>query len=101
MNDLVYISYNNMLWMKYLEKKPEVEAISLDAIDTTAAWRVEIEEPIVEATPNWLEDDTHDMESETWDDEWLDLFEIVPPLEAPVAQPPISQPPASVSQPQS
>ena len=44
--------------MKQLEKKPEVEAISLDHIDTTAAWRAEIEEPIMEVAPDWLEDDT-------------------------------------------
>ena len=49
LNDLVYVSYNLQLWMKQLEKKPEVEAISLDDIDTNAAWRVEIEEPIMEA----------------------------------------------------
>ena len=71
MNDLVYVFYNIRLWVKQLEKKPEVEAISLDAIDTTAAWRVEIEEPIMKATPDWLEDDTQDMESETWEDEGL------------------------------
>ena len=49
------------------------------------------------------------MESETWDDELLDSFEIVPPPEPPVAQPliaqlpvaqrPIALPPVSVSQP--
>ena len=50
----------------------------------------------MEATPDWLEDDTEDIDSETWDDEWLDSFEIVPPPEPPVAQPLVS-----VSQPQS
>jgi len=78
--------------VKQLEKKPEVEAISLDHIDTTAAWRAEIEEPIMEVAPDWLEDDTQDMETETWDDEWLDASEIVPPPEPPATQPPLSQP---------
>ena len=72
--------------MKQLEKKPEVEAISLDHIDTTVAWRAEIEEPIMEEAPDWLEDDTQDMETETWDDEWLDASEIVPPLSQPQSQ---------------
>ena len=52
LNDLVYVSYKIRLWVKQLEKKPEVEAISLDAIDTTIAWRVDIEEPIMEAAPD-------------------------------------------------
>ena len=90
--------------MKQLEKKPEVEAISLDHIDTTAAWRAEIEEPIMEAAPDWLEDDTQDMETETWDDEWLDASEIVPPSEPLATQPPVAEPLATqppLSQPQS
>ena len=78
--------------MKQLEKKPEVEAISLDHINTTAAWRAETEEPIMEVAPDWLEDDTQNMETETWDDEWLDASEIAPPLEPPATQPPLSQP---------
>ena len=81
--------------MKQLEKKPEVEAISLDRIDTTAAWRAEIEEPIMEGAPDWLEDDTQDMETETWDDEWLDASEIVPPPEPPATQPLVVEPPAT------
>ena len=111
LNDLVYVSYNLRLWVKQLEKKPEVEAISLDHIDTTAAWRAEIEEPIMEEAPDWLEDDTQDMETETWDDEWLDASEIVPPPEPPATQPAVVEPPATqpsiaqtpvfVSQPQS
>ena len=64
LNDVLYASYNIRLWVKQLEKKPEMEAISSDVIVTTAAQRMEIEEPIMEAAPDWLEDDTHDMESE-------------------------------------
>ena len=41
-----------------IERTPNVEAISLDDIDTTATWRVEIEEPIMETALDWLEDDT-------------------------------------------
>ena len=32
------------------------------------------------------------METETWDDEWLDASKIVPPPEPPATQPPLSQP---------
>ena len=32
-----------------------MEAISLDVIDTTAAWRVEPKRPIMESTPDWIE----------------------------------------------
>ena len=60
----------------------------------------------MEEAPDWLEDDTQDIESETWDDEWLNSFEIVPPPKPPIAQPPVARPPIahppiSVSQPQS
>ena len=41
-------------------------------------------EPIMDATPDWLEDDTRDMESETWEDEG---FQSVPPLGPLVSQP--------------
>jgi len=50
--------------VKQLDKKTDAKAISLDGIDTTAAWRVECEEPIMEATPDWLEDD-HDTGDDT------------------------------------
>jgi hypothetical protein len=57
---LVYVYYNLRLWVKQLEKKPDVKAISLDGIDTTAAWRVEIEEPVIEIALDWLEDSDND-----------------------------------------
>jgi hypothetical protein len=44
--------------MKQLEKKTYAKAISLDGIDTTAAWRVEVEEPIIETALDWLEEDS-------------------------------------------
>jgi hypothetical protein len=33
--------------VKQLEMKIDAKAISLDEIDTTAAWRVEVEEPVL------------------------------------------------------
>ena len=60
---MVYAQYNIRLWVKQIKEKPDAKAISLDGIDTTAAWRVESEEPIMEAAPDWLEDD-HDDDSD-------------------------------------
>jgi hypothetical protein len=57
---LVYVYYNLRLWVKQLEKKPYAKAISLDGIDSTAAWRVEVEEPVIEAALDWLEDSDDD-----------------------------------------
>eukprot|EP00253_Pinus_taeda_P036589 PITA_36589 len=48
LNDMVYVYYNLRLWVRQLEKTPDV-AISLDGIDTTAAWRVEAERPLMES----------------------------------------------------
>ena len=42
--------------MKQLDKEPDIEAISLDNIDTTSQWRVEIQEPEMEEAPEWLEE---------------------------------------------
>ena len=38
--------------------------ISLDGIDTIVAWRMEIDDPIIEATLDWLEDDHADTPDE-------------------------------------
>ena len=46
--------------MKHLVKKPNAKAISLDQIDTTIAWRVEVEEPVIETALDWLEDSDDD-----------------------------------------
>ena len=43
--------------MKKYERKVDAKAISLDEIDTTAAWRAECEEPVMEVAPDWIEDD--------------------------------------------
>jgi hypothetical protein len=52
--------------VKQIEKKPYAKAISLDGIDTTAAWRVEVEEPVIETALDWLEDsyDDHGISEE-------------------------------------
>ena len=39
--------------MKQYERKVDAKAISLDEIDTIAAWRVECEEPVMEVAPDW------------------------------------------------
>jgi hypothetical protein len=46
--------------VKQLEIKIDAKAISLDEIDTTAAWRVEVEEPVTETALDWLEDSGDD-----------------------------------------
>ena len=46
--------------MKQLEMKIDAKAISLDEIDTTAAWRGEVEEPVIETALDWLEDSGDD-----------------------------------------
>jgi hypothetical protein len=58
--DLVYVYYNLRLWVKQFEIKIDAKAISLDGIDTTAAWRVEVEEHIIDTTLDWLEDSGDD-----------------------------------------
>ena len=55
LNDMVYVYYNLRLWVRQLERTPDMEAISLDAIDTTAEWRVEVERPVMESAPDWIE----------------------------------------------
>jgi hypothetical protein len=61
---LVYVYYNLRLWVKQLDKEPDIEAISLDNIDTTSQWRVEIQEPKMEEAPKWLEEHTYDLREE-------------------------------------
>ena len=43
--------------MRQIQKTPDMDAISLDNIDTTVAWRVETERPVMESTPDWLDVD--------------------------------------------
>jgi hypothetical protein len=58
---LVYVYYNLRLWVKQLDKEPDIEAISLDNIDTTSQWRVEIQEPEMDKAPEWLEKHADDL----------------------------------------
>ena len=51
---MVYIYYNLRLWVRQLQKTLNVDAISLDRIDTTVAWRVESKAPIMEQDLDWL-----------------------------------------------
>jgi hypothetical protein len=62
---LVYF-YNLRHWVKQPDKKPDAKAISLDGIDTTIAWRVEVKEHIIETTLDWLDDsyDDHGISEE-------------------------------------
>jgi hypothetical protein len=61
---LVYVYYNLRLWVKQLDKEPDIEAISLDNIDTTSQWRVEIQEPKMEEAPKWLEEHVDNLMEE-------------------------------------
>ena len=54
---MVYVYYNLRLWVRQLQKTPDVVAIPLDGIDTTAAWRVESEAPVMEQDLDWLHED--------------------------------------------
>ena len=52
-----------------------MEAISLDAIDTSAEWRVEAEKPVMELAPNWIEEEVVEGEDEEEEQE----EEVTPP----------------------
>jgi hypothetical protein len=61
---LVYVYYNLRLWVKQLDKEPDIEAITLDNIDTTSQWRVEIQEPEIKEALEWLEEHADDLREE-------------------------------------
>eukprot|EP00253_Pinus_taeda_P036730 PITA_36730 len=61
LNDMVYVYYNLRLCVRQLQKPTDVEAISLDNIDTTASWRVKTERPILDSIPDWLGVDLEDV----------------------------------------
>ena len=69
LNDMVYVYYNLRLWVRQLERTLDMEAISLDAIDTTAEWRVEAERPVIESAPNWIEQEVVEGEEDEDEDE--------------------------------
>ena len=72
---MVYVYYNLRLWVRQLETIPDMEAISLDGIDTTAAWRVEAERPLMESVDDWLEQEV--VEGVEGEEE-----EVTPPTQA-------------------
>eukprot|EP00253_Pinus_taeda_P008482 PITA_08482 len=64
LNDMVYVYYNLRLWVRQLEKTPDVDTISLEGIDTITAWRVEVERPLMESADDWLVQDVVEGEDE-------------------------------------
>lgn len=58
---MVYVYYNLRLRVRQLQKSLDVEAISLDNIDTTAAWRVETERLTMDSIPDWLDVDPKEI----------------------------------------
>jgi hypothetical protein len=52
---MVYVYYNLQLLVRQIQKIPDVDAISLDGIDTSAEWRVESKRPILESMPDWIQ----------------------------------------------
>ena len=50
--------------MAQIQKEPDANAISLDNIDILLKWRVEIETPIMEEAPAWLEEGQEEEEEE-------------------------------------
>jgi hypothetical protein len=75
---LVYVYYNLRLWVKQLDKEPDIEAISLDNIDTTSQWRVEIQEPEMEEAPEWLEEHADNLVEGATEEEEEGATEEVP-----------------------
>ena len=50
--------------MAQINKEPDANAISLNNIDILSKWRVEIETPIMEEAPAWLEEGQVEEEEE-------------------------------------
>ena len=60
--------------MKQIEKVPNSDAISSDDIDTTSKWRVEMEDPVMDEAPEWLEEeDDADLSEEEGGEEDVDV----------------------------
>jgi hypothetical protein len=79
---LVYVYYNLRLWVKQLDKEPDIEAISLDDIDTTSQWRVEIQEPEMEEAPEWLEEEhADDLGEEATTEEYEEEEDVLLPVD--------------------
>eukprot|EP00253_Pinus_taeda_P024577 PITA_24577 len=83
LNDMVYVYYNTRLWVRQLERTLDMEAISLDGIDTTAAWRVEAERPLMESADDWLVQEVVEEEEEKEEAEQQEE-EMTPPTRLPL-----------------
>jgi hypothetical protein len=55
--------------MRQIEKEPKVDAISLDNIDILSKWRVEIEVPLLDEAPAWLEEGDQEQQHQQEDEE--------------------------------
>eukprot|EP00253_Pinus_taeda_P010825 PITA_10825 len=63
-NDMVYVYYNLRLWVRQLQKTPNMEAISLDNIDTIVACWVEAERHVMDSIPDWVDVDLEALDAE-------------------------------------
>jgi len=91
---MVYFYYSLRLWVRQLERTPNVEVISLDGIDTTRAWRVEAERPLMESAADWLEQEV----VERVEEEEEQQEEVTPPTQAtPVTNRGCGLPPIALS----
>eukprot|EP00253_Pinus_taeda_P001838 PITA_01838 len=79
-NYSVFEKINNKKRNRQLETTPDVDAISLDGIATTAAWRVEAERPLMESADDWLVQDVVEGEEEQEQEEHEE--EVTPPARA-------------------
>eukprot|EP00253_Pinus_taeda_P016967 PITA_16967 len=79
LNDMIFVYYNLRLQMRKLERIPDMEAISLDGIDTTAAWRVETERPLMESVDDWLEQEVVEGIGGEEEEEEQQEEEVTPP----------------------
>ena len=55
--------------MKQVEKAPDMDAIFLDNINVLCKWRVEVELPIMEEEPAWLDEEQQQQQQGQEDEE--------------------------------
>ena len=81
--------------MKQVEKSPNVDAICLDNIDVLSKWRVEVELPIMEEAPAWLDEEQQQQgqEEEEQEEEEEENFDSEDFMEGDVAS---SAPPSTL-----
>jgi len=85
--------------VRQLERTPDMEAILLDGLDTTAAWwRVKAERPLMESANDWLVQDVvegEEEELEQQEEEVTPLARAIPATSRGRALPPIAPTPSS------